>query len=775
MYIRPTHKDLMGDNPEDNYFKRYIDYYINKTDTASTYVTAIRQLYSAAQGDIDEDEYDYVLNPTNTKNAALKRLPGRLRNYDIIGPVIKLFMGDFATRPNDAIVYYSGGSDSTFDRQRDIFLQNHLAQSFINALNEIGFDTGVESVQQASVQEDLEKFKKQYRNLRTEIGWQALDYIKNNLMLNEKLQLLFYDWVVAGTVATYKTIRNDDVEYYVLPPDCVIPFGVPENGCFEDAEAVVAILPLTLSEIVDRCDLTEEELTKLESESGFSTESTSIDHFTDSNTTNTYARRIMAYSDTTKYNLYIVNWKGQAVVGTLTYVNPVTGTIEEREVDSSYKLNKAMGDIEIEWYIRDIAYSGERIGKYIYKNIGEIEVQRTKFDGNGTRLAFNGKMRGFRTGKIQSEVADGLVYQQLYNILHLRYEVLIAASKDKMVTFPWGLIPRNKDMDEAKWFYWSNVHKFMFYDESKPNAQTALQGIKEIDLSFRNSIDGMQAAIERVRYEYWSVIGLNPQRFGETTASDGLGVNQQAMNRSAIISLSTFMQFDQFMAREYQGFLDISKYAWRNGKKAAYLSGEGREMIFELDPIEYAESEYGVFARNTADDKDKLEQVRQAMITLSSAGGVKIDGVTDIILSKDVGSLRELAADYVKAERDFLSGLEAQKAQQAQELELVKERTAKLKSQDTRFQALMTYRAYVDAAAIKAGVDIQGLIQNTAEAVDQFGDFALDETNDALLKKAHQDMVVNELARMQEKASLDREKMRSAETIAKQNKNKYDS
>lgn len=36
-------------------------------------------------------------------------------------------------------------------------------------------------------------------------------------------------------------------------------------------------------------------------------------------------------------------------------------------------------------------------------------------------------------------------------------------------------------------------------------------------------------------------------------------------------------------------------------------------------------------------------------------------------------------------------------------------------------------------------------------------------------------MVVNELAKMQEKASLDREKMRSAETIAKENKNKYDS
>ncbi len=771
---KPTYEALMTSDPEKNYFKAYIDYYVGKGDSFATAANSMKMLYKIAQGHIDEAEYKYVLNPTNTNDENLTRAPARFRNYDIIGPVLDLFMGDFILRPNDATVFYNGGEDSIYKRKRETFISNYLAQKFINELNSAGVDTKMETVQQPELNEALEEFTVGYKNLRTGVGTRALEYIKANLGIDEKLQLLFYDWLVTGTVATYKSIYNDDVEWTPCCPYNVIPFGLNVDGYYEDAEAVLYIDAKTLPELIDRWQLTPEEVKSLQSENGSRYDAMQIGISGDTTVDFRYRRREVMYDTSHRYTENIVNWKGETLVGTLTYTHPITGTVEVKEVDYNYNFEPELGDISIEWHLKEVAYLGVRIGKNIYREIGEQIVQRSKFNGTGVKLAFNGRYKGYRVEEIDSIVIKGLPYQILHNIFHFRYEMLIAAARDKLVAFPYGLIPDKNGMNTHKWFYWINIHKIMFYDESKPGAASAVQGIKEIDMSFRNSIDGLINVIERVRYEFWESIGMTRQRFGETTSSDGKAVNEQAINRSSVISLQMFLQFDRFLQKEYQGFLDWSKYAWREGKKATFLSGEGREMILDIEGDQFASSEYGVFCKNTAGDRETINSIRQAAIQMAASGGIKIDGIAALMTSKDLGTLQEITKDFVQKERDFQLQLQEQQNRAMLEGEKIKKEVAQLASEDKRYQADMTYLAYVNSAGIKAGVDLQSLVQDTMNMVDKYGGLALNNTDDPALRKAHEDMIASDLATLKEKQALEREKQKVALQIARENKNKYD-
>ena len=773
--LYPQHRRLSSEK-DDSYYKEMGDYYINQANLLSAEKEELQTLYDAAQGIIDTKTYSYVLNPYNTENEKLKRFPAKLRNYDIIQPIVRLFMGERAGMKDDVTITVTNAD--AVNKKTESLNDGYLAvfaQDFINNLNEAGVDTGV-----PNKEVDYEAFRKKhestYMDNRANVGQEAMNYLKANLDHDELVQEAFYDFFVTGRCFTFKDVYLDDVYYEVVDPRDIYVIGGSNQKFVEDADAIVCLRRMTANMIVDRFweNLSEDDLDWLQTKAGdgvtndlLTLRSENIDKGSESATT---------FDDDDYLNVYHVSFKAYKKVGILNYLHPVTGEPEKIEVDDTYKLNKAGGDIDIEWFWVNQIEQLYVIEDELYLEAGPIDVQRAELNNMSIcKHAYNGRIWGYRESAVNSIVKQLLPYEVLHNIFHYRWEMAIAKSKDKALMFPLSLIPNKAGWDEDKFMYWITSQGFGLYDDTAPNAKWALQGIKEIDLSFGRYAAEMWAFIQNIKSEAWDVVGLNRQRYGATMASEGKAVTEQAIYQSSVITKDIYRQFAKLLESDWDGLLDYSKVAWIDGKKASYITSDKRRAFFEVNGIEHMETEYGIFASVGADEAEKLSQAKSLLQTMGQ-NGLPPDAMISILDANNVSKVLELAKQGMEAERNFQASMQEAQSKAAQGIQ---EQISADKAQEVetkKYVADMQYKGVVDAAKIKANVDLVGLYNDTANemetnyADDSGANNSNDSRREALQGLANERKTLHE----RDKMDLDKEKMRSQERIAKENRNRYD-
>lgn len=78
-----------------NWRKDNVDYFADLVSDNTTYRRYLEDLYKMAAGYLDSASYDYITNPLNTdKTKYAKKETAKLNNYDIITPILMMFMGD---------------------------------------------------------------------------------------------------------------------------------------------------------------------------------------------------------------------------------------------------------------------------------------------------------------------------------------------------------------------------------------------------------------------------------------------------------------------------------------------------------------------------------------------------------------------------------------------------------------------------------------------------------------------------------------------------------
>lgn len=787
---KPRHKIATNKKTVEGYFKPTMNYYADRANFGSPYYSEMTQLFKAACGDFDMSGLKYVANPTNTQNEQYMRSPARLRNYDIIRPVLDLFMGESGRRPDDVqVVATNSDVVNSQKAAKNQMFAGLLAQDFVNNLNEAGIPTGVPSQPVPSYKDANAEFETSYDDKRAIKGQEALDYLRYNLDFDEKIQQLMFDWLCVGSVRTFKDVYMDDVQYEVCDPRDVFVIGMPASGYVEDAEAVIYRKYMTKSEIIDRFN---EQLTK--KIPGHPDNITYLDYldskqfggqmqliaetgYVRDDQMNKFDQRNPVMMDETKAVVEYICWQGMKKVGVLWYNNMITGQVEQSEIDDTYQFDAMAGDIKIDWEWINCWYYGWRIDRDIHLEMGEGIVQRNELNNNATnKLPFNGRDRGYRTNEIMSIVKTGLPYQELYNALHFRFEFMLAKSKNKITAFPVGLIPTKKGWDEDKWFYWAMVHDIMMYDESMPNASVAIQGIKQLDMALGNYILDMWRLLGEVRLEWWDSVGMNRQRFGDTYASDGKGNVEQAIFRSALISDEMFRSLNKLLEKDYAGLLDYSKVAWINGKKGAYITSSGTRAFFEIEGSDFLETDFGIFCKNTKEEADKLERAKSLLQTMGQ-NGMKPDTMLEVLDATSVSKIKHLAKQALKIERELDDAQAERNRQSAEYIQQMKSEDAKMKSEDTRYVADTAAMADKEVALINAKVNLAEFYADTInknrELMETLGVDTISRVDDRYAEiKA--DLDNRSLLLQRDKLNVDMMKTANSLKVARENRNKYD-
>ena len=629
-----------------------VDALVNSTDFSVSGRRNYIELYKAYRGDLDEDAYSYMLNPYNTNRDEHKAFPARLRNYNIIKPIIDLFMGEKAKRPFKFMTSVTNDDVYSLKMEEEKRLMDiALQQVVINKMNEMGIPTGVESNEDQTPERVKEFMEKEYQDPRAIRGQRIVNELMKDCDLVEKFQRLFFNALVAGFTVSYKGAYGNQVIYEDLNPEDIDYAKSPDLIYLEDADWVVANRKMTKAQIYDRFydDLEEEDIEWLEKRS-ISTPNVLEYLFRDRED------KRKEIGEAELYNVYHVVWKSRVKIGELTYYDEF-GLEQTMEVDETYKPDKEGGE-SIRWIWVNEVWEGWRIEDQIYLGIKPLRNQRRSMDNpSEAKLPYNGRV------DIMSIAELGLNYQILYNILHYRVELSIAKNKDKIALVEINTIPKRGGWDPEKFMYYADANGYMFVDSTQTgarNEKVPFNQYQVLDMSLGKYIAEQINIMNAVKEEWEELVGVPRYRKGQVMASDSVGTTERAVFQSSVITEEMFRKFERFLEKELEGLIDMARTAWKNGRRISYIDEEYNLIFDYVDGDEFQETNYGIRVVNSSSESEKVERIREIALALAQ-NGEQPDMIAAVIGADNYAMIKEKLTEYVKKREQA-----QQRAEQAQ-------------------------------------------------------------------------------------------------------------
>lgn len=667
-------------------------------------------LYEAAMGIINPNEYKYVLNPYNTPEQNLRKYPAQLRNYDIITPIIGLYLGEKGEKPfNHTVISVNSEAPNDYTDSLNQEVEKVIAQHIVNGLNDQGMQTGVPSKEVPPIDQVVANHKETYNDERAKYGQEALDYIKYDLNLKDNYQEALFDWLAVGRNYTYKDVYKNDLLHNIVPP-LEMWHGTSSTGFVEDSNWAMRKTRMNLNDCIDRFheelnkpveeknkdgkDQTLIDVLEAKFRNGNEVVSTTFNQIPNLDKVTTSAATNPFTDNNGLLDVFHCVWKSFRKYGILSYVDEI-GTNQTVEVDEEYKLNKEKGDIEIEWLWENEVHETYILGEGTFIYMRPTQVQRNQLSNTSKcKLPYNGRIGYSERNRVQSVVKQIVPYQVLFNVYHFRGELTLARNKDKIMLMPKGLLPEGWETD--KFLYFAEATGVAFFDETKPNAAAVLNAIRGIDMGLGTYISQMRELLAGIKSEAWDSIGMNRQRYGDIKASDGKGNTDQATIRSSIISSEMFRRFERFEESDLQGLLDNSKLAWINGKKGMYINSNGRKAFLNVNGTDHCESDYGVFAINSAEEKAKLEQAKSYAFGWAQKGTSPASTVLEVLDSNNIAQLKEFISKAEAIQQQYEQ--QQEQAQQQHEKDLDdKQTTRQDKDNQTKIE-VATIQAHASLA-----------------------------------------------------------------------------
>ena len=619
----------------------------------------LKILYDYYNGVIEESDYDYVLKPYGKSR---KNFPSEMRNYPIIKPIIDLLLGEKSKRPlNYTVTVQNADSISQKeDAKRELIFKN-LQQHFMQAVQQQGVDMGADPDQEIELPAHLATmFDQTYVDTRAILGQKSMNYILQEQEVYDKIQKAWFHYLVSGEVYTHRGVRSSEPFYEVLNPLDVDYDLDPDLEFVEDGDWALVRKYVHPSSVIDAYyeTLTEQQILELEEPRHQENDISFLYAHGAGKNENTHRNRLLEV-----INVY---WKSRKRIGFLTYVDPETGVMEEKEVTDGFRMDPELkaGGAKLEWLWVNEVWEGTRIDGRFYVNVNPIPNQRLSLDNpSKCKLPINGRRYSDVNTSNISLVKLGIPYQLNYNIYKYRLELSIAKSKDIIAQFDINMIPKKWDMD--KFMYYVEGTGIAWVDYNKEGIQLNPQHQSVMDMSIK-TIQQYITLLDSILAEWEKLSGVSRQRQGEIGAYEGKASSQQAILQSSHITEDLFRKFERLEQRDFQALLDYSKEAWHTGKKTMYVMPDGTTDFLDIDSLSHMESSYGIFVSNAGKDAEKLTNIKgltQAMMQ----NGTKPSVIAGMLDSDSFTEIKKNLADAEKASEELEAAQQQAQQQQAEQ------------------------------------------------------------------------------------------------------------
>ena len=568
----------------------------------------LKRLYDYYNGLIDMEDYDYVLRPYGKTRT---NFPSKIRNYPLIKPTIDILLGEKQKRPFNytVSVINSYAVDRKEKAKNDLILQT-IQQSLVNTMNQV-VETGEESNPVPDSKDLQDMFERSYVDNMAIAGQKGLTYIMQEQDVQEKMEKGFFHWLVAGEVYSERVVRNNEVEYNLINPLDIDYDLDPDLDYVEDSDWALITQYMGPAAIIRAWGrlLDKDQTNAVMTETSYDT---NLLFFEDRREDHLQSRLIKVRK---------IYWQSMKRIGFLTYMDPMTGASETMEVPDGFTIPEEMKQLgaKIEWEWHNQPWQAIRIHDDIDIDVRPVEEYPGSPDNpSKIKLPVNGRRYSNTNSSNISLVMLGVPFQINYNIYKYRLETSIARSKDIIAQLDINLIPKKWDMD--KFMYYVEGTGIAWVDYDKEGVKLSPQHQTVMDLSVK-TIGLYIELLNQITMEWEMVSGVNKQRRGEVGQYQGKSMGQQAIVQSSYITEDLFKKYAYFEKRDLQAILDISKYAWINGKKGTTILPDGTVDYFTINPDEWRMADLGVFVTDATKEVEKLNAARELVQAFMQNGG----------------------------------------------------------------------------------------------------------------------------------------------------------
>lgn len=524
-----------------------------------------------------------------------------------------------------------------------------------------------------------------------------------------------------------------------------------------------------------------------------------------------------------------IYWKSQRKVGHLTKITQ-EGEIIQDIVGEQYKISdkpiynttvykqKAKDNLifgeHIDWIWINETWGGIKIGPnrpvfwgqnnpgginpiYLGLNGGKPGRIPFQFKGDNTlygcKLPVEGAVFGDRNTRSISLVDLMKPFQIGYNIVNNQIADILVDELGTVIMLDQNALPRHSLGEDwgknnlAKAYVAMKNFSMLPLDTSITNTENALnfQHYQVLNLEQTQRLLSRIQLAQYFKNQAFEVIGLNPQRMGQTIAQQTATGVEQAMNASYAQTEQYFIQHsDNLMPRVHQMRTDLAQYyhSKKPSVRLQYITANHEKVNFQMNGTDLLLRDLNIYCTTKTNSRSIMEQLKQLAISNNTAGASIYD-LGNIIKSE---SIAELTSVLKAAEEKTMSQKQAEMQQQQQmQQEMIaaqeKQRAMELQAQAERDEKMIQKDitvAEIRAAGYGSAVDIN---QN------QQSDFQ-DALENIRNEQRYQDQMnlkrESELTRKEQgaqKLQLDREKLQTQKEIAdkqlqiaRENKNKYD-
>jgi hypothetical protein len=524
-----------------------------------------------------------------------------------------------------------------------------------------------------------------------------------------------------------------------------------------------------------------------------------------------------------------IYWKSQRKIGHLTKITEEGESIQDI-ISEEYKVtdkpmyntavykekskdNLIFGE-HIDWIWINEVWGGIKIGPnrpafwgmnnpsginpiYLGLNGGKPGRVPFQFKGDATlygcKLPVEGSVFGDRNTRSISLVDLMKPYQIGYNIVNNQIADILVDELGTVIMLDQNSLPRHSMGEDwgknnlAKAYVAMKNFQMLPLDTSITNTENALnfQHYQVLNLEQTNRLLSRVNLAGYFKNQAFEVIGLNPQRMGQTIAQQTATGVEQAMNASYAQTEQYFIQHsDNLMPRVHQMRTDLAQYYHSNKPsiRLQYITGSDEKVNFQMNGTDLLMRDLNIFCTTKTNSRSIMEQLKQLAIS-NNTMGASIYDLGNVIKSE---SIAELTGVLKEAEEKTTGQKQAEMQQQQEMQQQMIESQERQKQMELQFraeQADLDRQSQITVAEIRsagygASSDInQNQVSDYQDALA--GIQKQDNYQDAMNFKREQE--VNKNSNNQQKLNLSREELQTRKEIAdkqlqiaRENKNKYD-
>lgn len=697
-----TEKEKRGKN----WIKSNMDYFANVaySQFIKAKDTFVRN-YNLVKGIIGPRDFYIEDAPSDMKSftETLLReveLPPHVKHYPILNPPLNTMIGELSKRPDQ--VRIKAMDEESKNEQLQYMtevMQNYILE---NAMQQIraklalaGEEIEEEQLQQMSL-EQVQEYLTDYTSTAEKWGNHVIEALKVELNMKEISEDCYRDLLISAREFSHIYENNSKLGLGVenLNPKNVWYLTLPDKKYIhKDAFAAGTVHVMELSEIIERFDLTKEEIDHLRKGvrelSLFSPRESNFENPTtsgwDSIKYDTYSpyivqQRLLIESEmkenvdslndflglssnvNTFGNKYVVvqaYWLSKKKVGQLTYVDE-NGEEFSTTVDENYR--KIPGEISIEWNYVNQWYKGYKIGSDVYK------VEPYELLDHCPIIGVVHEIKNVNEAKSLVDLLKP--FQVLYNIcLNQLYQLL---EKEIGNVYQGSIrhvpIPKDGDGQDALdiWELEARKRGVLMIDDSPENLKSpsSFNMFKNVDLSRTQEIQSRYTLAQQLKIEAWELVGITRERTGGVAATQTATGTNAALSQSYAQTEPYFAQHEYVMNDLYQALLDAVQYieTKKPYSTISYVNTEGEQGFIRVNGEDISMRDLKVFATSRSRDVQEFQEFRQLAQPMLQNGATPYE-ISVLYSTNSVRQMRQI----FKSLRDKMEAMQQQQMQMQQQ------------------------------------------------------------------------------------------------------------